>query len=157
MKLRTIILVMMLAIIPAVGIYAQQKKTQSRDEWRKEMREFRMKFIAQEIELQENQEQKFTALYNQLCDERQVVLKKAHSAEKRLKTLGPKATDEDYRVASETVAKAREEEVALEKKYSEKFGAFLSQKQLFKMKEAENKFRERLVKMRESRKKSKSE
>jgi hypothetical protein len=136
---------------------ADKKGNKSREDWRKEMREFKIKFVAQEIELQESQEKQFISIYNQMCDERQAVLTKAHKAKKRVEKLGDAATDEDYRQASEAEAQAREADADIEKRYNDKFKTFLSQKQLFKMKEAEGKFREKLMKMRKEKKEQKKE
>jgi hypothetical protein len=133
--------------------YADKKGDKNRAEWRKEMREFKIKFVAQEIELQENQEKQFISIYNQMCDERQAILVKAHQAKKRVEKLGDAATDEDYRQASEAETQAREADADIEKRYNDKFKTFLSQKQMFKMKEAEGKFREKLMKMRGDKKK----
>ena len=44
--------------------------------------------------------------------------------------------------------RAKAEDAAIEKSYDEKFSQFLSQKQIYKMKTAENEFRKKMQEMR---------
>lgn len=119
-------------------------------QWRREMREFKLKFLAQEMELREDQQKQFFSLYTQMSNEKHNVLEAARQAEERVLHL-PNPTENDYRIANEAFAHAREQEVAIEKKYDKQFRTFLSQRQLFLMKEAEKKFREKLHQMRRNR------
>lgn len=135
-------LLLTLAVSPAM---AQKEK---HEQWHKEMLEFKIKFLTKEMELNADQQKLFTPLYTRMMGEKQQVMRKARSAEKQLKKL-KSPTDEDYKVVTDAIQKARNDEAAIEKKYDEKFGEFLSQKQIFRMKDGERKFRDRLMKMRD--------
>lgn len=61
------------------------------------------------------------------------------------------ATESDYEAAAEAMSKAKIEDAKIEKEYDEKFSEFLSQKQIYKMKTAENEFRKKMQEMRNKR------
>ena len=78
-------------------------------------------------------------------------MKKARSLKKKLKK-NPDATEEDYQKVTDSMNKAKAEAASIEKEYDEKFAEFLSQKQIFKMKSAENEFRQKMEEMRHNKK-----
>ena len=144
MKRTILIFTMLLAfLIPAV---AQQHGKKSKEEIRKEMREFKMQFLAQEMELKGDQIQKFNALYSQMNDERWRLFRETKALEKKVKESRD-ASEADYKAATKALTQAKERDAAIEKAYDAKFAKFLTQKQIFKMKAAEEEFRERIRKM----------
>ena len=122
----------------------------------REMREFKMKYLAQEMDLSENQKQRFFELYDEMSKNRDVCFKNVRELEKKLRKEGKNASEEDYQQVTEALNKANIESAEIEKSYNEKFAEFLTQKQIYKLKEAEKNFRERLEEMRHNRKKEKS-
>ena len=68
------------AIIPA----AAQQKGKDRETMRKEVHEFKLKYLAQEMDLKEDQQKKFFDLYNQMCDEKIKVFRETRQLENRL-------------------------------------------------------------------------
>ena len=137
MKLKYI-LITLLALLVITPAYADKHKKCDREKWRKDMREFKLRFLAQEMELRDDQQEK-EALMKRTCQ----------AVEKIEKLDSP--TEADYKAGSEALLRAREQEVAIDRKYDEKFRTFLSAKQIFKMKEAERKFRDKLNEMRHKR------
>ena len=123
--------------------------------WSKEFKEFKMKFLAQEMGLKEDQQQKSLDLYAQMMSEKNKVMKEAFDMKREVENK-KNATDADYKAASDALTDARIKDSQIEKKYDDKFATFLSQRQIFKMKEAEQKFRDRLSKMRHQRKQKKT-
>lgn len=130
----------------SIGVSAQGPEKKDRRQMMKEIREFKVKYIAQEIELQDNQKEKFVTLYNEMSEKRDEVMREAYRMERKVKR-NKDATDADYQAAAEAMNKARAEDVAIEKAYDEKFGTFLSPKQIYKMKTAEQEFRRKMEEM----------
>lgn len=146
------ILLIILAMVLGIGtLCAQEKVKKSREEMRKEFREFKIKFIAQEIDLQEDQQKQFAELYDQMCDERMKIFEQTRRLERKVKK-DSNATEEDYASVSRALTEAKEKDAAIEKKYDAKFSTFLSSKQIFKMKAAEEKFRKKMSEMRHKKK-----
>lgn len=138
------LLIILIALF-SFGGFAQPRK--DRAAMHKEFLEFKMKFMAREIELRDDQKKEFFEVYEQMSNERFKVMREAHQARKRVEG-NKKATEADYKAASEALSNVRAKESQIDKKYEDKFAAFLSQKQIFKMKEAEMKFRDTLKNMR---------
>lgn len=135
------------AILPAD---AQQRKGKDHDAMFKEVQDFKLKFLAQEMELREDQQKKFFELYNQMSDEKGKLFRETKNLEKKL-TDSKDASDSEYEAVSKAITAAKEKDAEIEKKYDEKFSQFLSAKQVFKMKEAEGKFRDKMREMRHKR------
>lgn len=151
---RKLLLFLFLILGISVSVCAQgpghDKK--DRDKMMKEVREFKIKYIAQEIELQDNQKEQFVALYNEMSDKRDGAMREAFKLERKVKRDG-NATEADYKAAADAMNKARAEDAAIEKEYDEKFAKFLTSKQIYKMKSAEEEFRRKMEEMRHNRKK----
>ena len=75
------------------------------------------------------------------------VMKAARRLERKVKK-NENATEDDYKAVTEAINKAKADEASIEKEYDAKFSTFLSQKQIFKMKSAEDSFRKKLEEMR---------
>lgn len=128
------------------GFSQDNGKRKNREEMRKEIEEFKMKFIAQEMDLKEDQQKRFFELYSQMNEERSNLYKQIMKDERKLKK-DPNASEEDYAAVSRAMTQAKEKDADLEKAYDEKFAAFLTNKQIYKMKVAEEKFRRKLQEM----------
>lgn len=148
--LSLILSMILMTFAPSVYAGNQGKGNGQGGNWKKEMREFKLKFLAQEMELQEEQQKQFVTLYTQMTDEKDAVMRKAHKVSKKIGDAD-NATEEECRQANEALLKCRDQDLAIEKKYDEKFRTFLTQKQIYKMKNAERKFREKLEKNRRCR------
>ncbi len=118
----------------------------------KELKEFKYKFMAQEMQLSADQQKQFFEVYSQMSNE----MRKTHGAVGRLHKAvknGKQLSDAEYTKLYEDVASEKIAEGQVEKKYDEKFRTFLSPQQICKMKMAEIKFRDRLMKMRQDKSK----
>lgn len=141
-------LAMLLMSVPA---YAdRKKKANSGENWRKEMHDFKLRFLAQEMKLREDQQKQFITVYTQMTEEKEANMNQVRRAMVRVKKLD-NPTDADYTAAIDEMIRGHEQDLAIEKKYEERFKTFLSPKQIFSMKEAERKFREKLRGMRGNR------
>lgn len=134
-------LLILFTIFLALPSFAQKEKG-GHDSKRKEMLEIKMKFLSDEMGLNEEQSKLFYETYPQMERERRAVFKKIKEAEKSISDKKD-ASEADYDKASKEIADGRAQMMQIEQKYDEKFSTFLSKKQLFKMKEAEEKFQEK--------------
>ncbi len=137
-------------VFPCQG-FSQQKegKLHKHAGISKEIEDFKIKFLIEEMELEKSKQEKFSELYRQMQAEKSKVFSDMRNAERRIKDK-KEATEKEYLEANEQITDARIKLAEIEKKYDEKFSAVLSKKQLFKMKEAEKLFREKMHKMRQS-------
>lgn len=139
---RKLLLLFVLAIL-AVPTFAQKHHgDKNKEDRKKEFLEIKLKFLADEIDLKEDQKKQFEELYSQMEAERRQTFKKIKGIEKKMSEKRD-ASEADYESAVEDLQKAKDEMTVIEKKYDEKFANFLSKKQLFKLHEAEQKFMER--------------
>lgn len=143
-------MILLLVTLLSVPAYADKHKKSCGDGWRKEMRDFKLRFLAQEMDLRQDQQKQFITTYNQMSEEKQAVMKQARAAVQRVEKM-ENPTDADYTAASDALLRAHEQDLAIEKKYEERFKTFLSPKQIYLMKEAERKFRDKLREMRRNR------
>ena len=118
----------------------------------KDVQEFKMKYLAQEMELSEVQKKKFFEVYEEMGESKKECYQEAVVMDRRLKR-NPNATEEDYQQVRNAFNQANANWAEIEKEYDEKFSEFLSQKQIYKMKEAENSFRAKFEEMKHNRKK----
>ena len=152
--MKTRILYTVMALLLAVPSFAQKTSGHGHNDARhKEMLEFKLKFLADEIDLRDDQKKQFNEIYTQMENERRAAFRKIRNAERTIKSKKD-ASEEDYEKATNEIAAAREEMAQIEKKYDEKLAAVLTKKQMFKLKDAEKKFQDT---MRECRDKKKSE
>lgn len=145
MRKYVLILAMSLFLIfPAI---AQKSENKSKEDMRKELHEFKLKYLAQEMDLNDDQKKPFFDIYEQLVNERREVRKTFRHSQKKLKN-SKNLSNADYEAINKDLTAAKEKETLIEKKYDEKFSKFLSAKQIFKMKEAEEKWRAKMKEMR---------
>lgn len=142
------LIVLMCSALPA---FAQREgENIDKKNWHKEMLNFKIKFIAQEIKLKEDQKQQFVTTYTQMEDEKRAIRRSVKAQLRNLKK--GTNTEEEYEAASAALNKAREDEFQIDRRYEQKFSTFLSQKQIFEMKNAERKFQDRLIQMHKEKK-----
>lgn len=118
----------------------------------KEFRDFKMKYLAKEMDLTESQKQKFFELYEQLENKRDELYRPVMEQERKLRK-DKDATEADYESVMEAKNKANLKISELEKNFDAEVSEFLSSKQIYKMKEGEKSFRQKLEEMRHNRKK----
>lgn len=132
--------------------FSQDEDPAKREKMFREFQEFKMNYLAREMDLSEAQKKKFIEVYEDMTKSRLECFKEAKEKERKLKR-DTNASEEEYKEASEALAKANAKWSDEEKAYNEKFSEFLTQKQIFKMREAENNFKSKMQEMKHSRKK----
>lgn len=129
------------------AVEAPQKEKKSREQVFREIQEFKKKYLAQEMELTEDQQRPFSDLYDEMCVKKKDLMKTVKEAERKVKK-NKDATEEDYQAVTEAWNFVRTRDAEIVEEYDAKFSKFLSQKQIFKMKSAEEKFRKKMEEMR---------
>lgn len=147
MRKLIIMLILALSGIALPAMAQRDNKCARNDKMWSEMQEFKMKFLAQEMDLREDQQKRFFELYGQMSAEKRRLFQETKALEKKLKA-DKNATDAEYAAVSRALTSAKEKDAEIEKRYDEKFSTFLSAKQIFKMKAAEDKFRNKLHELR---------
>lgn len=147
---------MMFTLLVATSSFAQrQKGDRDKETMRKEFLEFKLDFLSKEIGLKDDQKKQFDDLYTLMETERRAIFKKIKNAEKSVSDKN--SSEADYEKASKEIATGKSEMAQLEKRYDEKFATFLTKKQLFKLKEAESKFQQKMQECREKKRLEKKE
>ena len=121
---------------------------------KKELQDFKYKYLAQEVELSDEQMTNFFELYAKLESERKQALKDCKTITKAVKEDG-EHSDAEYERAVEAVLNLPIITGQIEKKYYEQFKTFLSYKQLYLLKTAERKFNKKLMELQKKDKKHK--
>lgn len=151
--MRRILMIFLVALmamsVPAMAQNARKGKPTEKM-W-KEMQEFKLKFLAQEMELKDDQQKKFVELYSQMSSEKRQLFNETRKLEKKLQD-DKNASDSEYAAVSKALTEAKEKDAEIEKRYDDKFQTFLSAKQIFKMKAAEEKFRMKMHELRHKKK-----
>ncbi|MBD5291364.1 MAG: hypothetical protein HDS24_04745 [Bacteroides sp.] len=153
--MRKVLLVLMLLCTFSFA-FADKKHSGPSEAMKKEMREFKLKFIAQEIELKDSQRKEFLETYQAMTEEKLKLFRETREIERKMRKE-KNASDAEFEAASNALTEAKEKDAAIEKKYDAKFAKFLSQKQIFKMKSAEDKFRRKIEEMHHKNKSAKSQ
>ena len=100
-------------------------------------------FIEDELDLTNEQEDKFFPIYDAMEDELHKVQRETQKLEKQV--ADKKATDVEYDAASKAIIELKKKEADIELKYFDKFKTVLSSKQIFQLKRAEKKFTRKIM------------
>ena len=112
-----------------------------------DMYQAKHEMIVQELSLTPTQQKQFMPLYEQMEREIYQVNRNARALAAEVeKKKNP--SDKDYEAAASALSRTRVQEGEIEAKYFEKFSKILSKKQLFQLKQAEQKFTREMLKKR---------
>lgn len=148
MNIKRFFYIVLIAIfLMPVAASAQQKApAQSREQWFKEMREYKHQFLAKELGLTKAQEKQFYAVYDEMDDKLLEVGEETRALENKVKSAGDKATDVDYDRAIDAIISQKAKEGEIERTYMTKLKTILNKNQLFQLKAAERKFAKDIMK-----------
>lgn len=150
--MRKLSLIILLLFTAMAIVFAHDGDPVKKEKMMKDVQEFKMKYLAQEMELSELQKKKFFEVYEEMCESKKECYQEAMVMDRRIKK-NPDASEEDYQQVRNAFNQANANWAEIEKEYDDKFSEFLSQKQIYKMKEAENSFRAKFEEMKHNRKK----
>lgn len=128
---------------------AQGPSQKDRENWMKEMQQYKDEFIAKKLNLSDEQRAKFLPVYDKMDQEirrtQRDVRRMCQRAEK-----GEKISDVEYEKCAEALYELKGRENKIEMKYFKEFKNILSSEQLFKLKQAEMDFSRQLMKDRQN-------
>lgn len=137
----------LLIVVGATCLYAGPKgEPKDAAEMKKEIRDFKIRFIAQEIGLRDDQRARFTETYSRMMDEEDAIFSELTRLRNELNDA-KNASDAQYQAISTAMTNGKARGAALEKKYDALFAQFLTPRQVYQMKEAEMKFRRKMEQM----------
>lgn len=116
-----------------------------RAQWMTEMRQYKRSYLAKELDLSREQQNKFCPLYEEMEDQVAKINDEARVMEQRVADI-PNATDLEYEKASEAMYDAAVRSAQVEREYMDKFRQILTGKQLFRLKAAERQFNREMMK-----------
>lgn len=134
---------MVATILPAI---AQQPgfTPADRQRWLGEMRTLKHDFIARELELDQEQKDRFFELYDSMEDDIASLNTETREAETRVAS-DSEATDLMIQNTARTVFEQKRAEGQIEMTYFDQFSQILTPRQLLQLKNAERKFTQQLV------------
>ena len=151
--MRKIIIVLITVCVSSIFAFADSATTDKREDWKKELQEFKYQYLAQEVELTDEQQKTFFEMYSLMEAEKAKVGQECRRLRKKAKAEN--ATDADYDAAVNAMIDIKLLEAQIEKRYYEKFKTILSSKQLYLLKRAEHKFMKKLMQMQKEDRKTK--
>lgn len=138
------LLFLLLAILTMPCIMAQHK---DKTKMMEELQQFKIDYLAKEMQLSEKEKNEFVPLYKEYDNERKKAGAEAWKFDRELKKKKD-ASEADYKKLSELQQTAREKDYEIVKNYDGKFEKFLSAKQIYTMHQGEEKFFEKMKEMR---------
>ena len=114
-------------------------------QWNKERLEYKHDFIVEETGMTQAQRDKFMPLYEAMEKEIYDVNHTANSQARKVSANKGKVSDQDYASAAKALSNVKVKEGEIEAKYYDKFSKILNKKQMFLLKQAEVKFRRKMI------------
>ncbi len=139
------------AVILMIGMAVPEMSAQvslsenDRARWLSEIREYKHEFLAKDLELTREQQRDFFPLYDAMEDEVERINSDTRALESRVNE-NKDATDLEIENASRTIFEQKRAEGQVEMTYFDKFKEILSPRQLLRLKNAERRFTQQLVK-----------
>ena len=119
--------------------------TEKRRQFFKELRDYKHNYLAKELSLSKDQQQKFFPVYDEMEDNVAEMNEETRLLEKKVSDNMEDATDLELDKATEALYELKIKEGETEKDYAEKFKSILSKKQLFQLKNTERNFNRELL------------
>lgn len=134
------------AILLAVSAFAQSKTltADERQKFRAEMRNYKHEFLTRELELSKDQQRDFFPIYDEMSDEVDRIGSETRRLEKDV-TSRADASDVEVEAAARAVYSQKYAEGEVEQRYYERFKQVLKPRQLLKLRSAERKFMQQLM------------
>lgn len=132
-------LLVLCAVLPSVAS-GSCPSDRDHETWRKDMQQHKVTYIAKELNLTDEQREKFMPLYLEMDNQLDELSRSARQAERMVAKKGGAATDSDYDKATEAMFQLKSKEGKIEMQYLGRFSKILTKRQLFLLKDAERKF-----------------
>lgn len=120
----------------------------------KEIQEYKIQYLIQEMDLPSDKQAEFTRLYTAYDNARTALFRSFMQQDKAMKAK-ENPSEADYAEAAQAMATAKLREGELENSYYLQFKQMLTPKQLYNMKRAENRFEHKLREAHQGQRKTK--
>lgn len=142
--IRLLNIIIVMAMLMPLSLYAQAQQgpgDKDMTQWVKDIRDYKHAFIAKELGLSREQQNKFFKVYDAMDDELAQVNSETRRLERRISEM-PKedVTDLEYDMATEALFNLRAKESEIELRYLPELRDVLTKEQLFNLKTVERKF-----------------
>ncbi len=135
------LLLLVVTIVAPIAVSAKDRPSESeRRAWMEEMQNYRKEYIIKALQLNDAQKGKFLPLYEAMTREMGAIDSEVRSTERAVKQKGKAATDADYQKAADAMFNLHARMGAVEAKYYKQFKSVLSSRQLYELKQAEDRF-----------------
>ncbi|MGY6561388.1 MAG: hypothetical protein ACXITV_04720 [Luteibaculaceae bacterium] len=114
-------------------------------EARDRMKSARAAFITRDINLTEAEAQKFWPIYNEMDAELEKIRMERRNTMRGFRDKEKSFTDEDYKKATKTLFELEEKELAVRKKYTDRFQKAIPAQKVFELERAERNFRRSML------------
>lgn len=138
------LLFLLLAVLTLPSVFGQDK---DKDKMKEELQQFKIDFLAKEMNLSEKEKTEFIPLYKEYDEQRRKAGAEVWKMERELKK-NKNASEADYKKLAELQQKSREKDNEIVKNFDKRFESFLSAKQIYQMHQGEEKFFEKMKEMR---------
>ena len=129
----------------AQPIHAQKHNEAERENWIKELRNYKHSFLTESLSLTQEQENEFFPLYDEMEREIMNLHDKTRELEKQIND-NKDASDIEIENAARTIFELKRAEGQIEMTYFEKLKKILEPRQLLMLKKSEHKFTRKLMK-----------
>jgi len=141
------IIVILLALMPFIA-EAKNKSRSANDEerqrWISELRNYKHEYLAKELSLSQAEQDKFFPIYDEMDDELTRISSETRDLEQKALADG-NATETELNAAAFAIFQQKKREGDVEAQYYEKFKEVLSAQKLIRLKNAERKFTQQLL------------
>ncbi len=142
-------MVLTVAAICAADAVAQKQARerltpQNRKLWLTEMRNFKSEFLTKELSLTKEQQAEFLPVYEEMDDRLSQISSETRELEEKI-ISSDEASDTEIEAASRVLFEQKSREGQVELEYYSKFKDVLTPRQLLRLKNAERKFTQQLV------------
>lgn len=138
------LLFLLFAVLTIPYIAAQDK---DKAKMMEELQQFKIDYLAKEMQLSEKEKAEFVPLYKEYDNERRQAGAEAWKFERELKKKKD-PSEADYKKLADLQQKAREKDNEIVKKFDTRLESFLSAKQIYTMHQGEVKFFDKMKEMR---------
>lgn len=138
------LVILISALCPLLSAAQDRLSDSDRQRWLSELRTYKHDYLVKELDLTKDQQREFFPLYDKMEDEVERISSETRALE--AKADNKDASDLEIENAARTVFEQKRAEGQIEMTYFEKFKEILSPRQLLRLKNAERKFTQQLVK-----------
>ena len=126
-------------------LFAQDRPSSGdRDKWLSEVRNYKQEYLSRELQLTKEQQSKFFPIYNEMDEELNKVASETRDLEAKVND-DKNATDTEVSAAARALFEQKSRESEIELRYFDRYKEILTPRQLIRLKAAERKFTQQLV------------